>query len=969
MTYESFIAAFPKQTKTRVGVLVKCPAHPDSTASLQVCKSGDGKILLKCFANCATESVVAALGLTMKDLFPDTETKEFKVPASNSQPTAPTEKPVIEKIYSYQNHTGQEVYQVVRLKPKSFRQRHMVESKWVWTMEDVTRVLYHLPEILKAQKVWVCEGEKDVDNLTALGFVATSNVGGAGKWLDGYTETLAGKDVIICGDNDKPGEEHVQTVFDSICGTAKTVKIVKLPTGIKDASDFITTFSNPQDAKAALESMADSAHPFVRGVRLPIYTMSELEPGYQRMVNSMSENSFNLGRWLPTLGVNVRPLICGELMFILGDTGAGKTGLLSEIARAALPLPTLFFEMELPPELLFERTVSAQTNIPCRDVETAYKSGDSLGAALDTKFKNLFICTESKITLADLENYIIKSELKIGTRPKLVLIDYIQLMQAQGVNRREKVSDIAEGLKVLAKTTRTIIVCASQIHRPDGDEEIHLHSAKESGCLSQNTTNLLTPYGFQCNMFCKMITHTLKTSGEVVGIESAGIDSGEKNCIRLRLRSGRFLDCTPNHKVLTDVGWVAAGKITREHAIAAVRKIQQPDSCRRIKEARFMGWMIGDGCSLYRLASFTCADPKLSTEFVKETRELFGIKIKRRKLAAHLKHDEFYLSKGIKTNASNPISIFLREGGMWGLKSYEKRIPEWFLKQADNESIAAIVGGLVDTDGSVRLFKNGRKNVKFNSTSEGLAWDFIFCLTRLGIFGRMQLPSQKKKPNYNSVTKKMVTSRRPIYEVLIDDSRDVEMFSRLVFLASKKSQRLDGFQRASHASNYGDNVGFWAWKRIAEQAKREGRVDRQFMMARCQERRISQEKLAEVLKRFKNPPPELCRLLNPNIYWDRLCDAKMIGRRKVFDRTVNQETPNFVANGIVVHNSIENSCGLLLGAWRDSNDKNLMFVKVLKSTKGGSGTLVECNFDGAKMRITERAKVCTEDVPKPYASD
>ena len=492
MTYESFIERFEKKVKTTAGFNVRCPAHADGSPSLHVTKSGDGKIMLHCFAGCTTEAVVAALGLGMKDLFPDSPAKQFTVPTTNghSKPEAPTAKPEIEKIYSYRNHAGQEVYQVVRLKPKSFRQRHMVDGKWVWNMDDVTRVLYHLPEILKSQKVWVCEGEKDADNLIMLGFVATSNVGGAGKWLDGYTETLAGKDLMICGDSDRPGQDHVKTVFDSICGTAKTVRVIKLPVGIKDVSDFIATFPNPQEAKTALDALADAAHPFLKGVRLPIFTMSELEAGYQRMVNSLPENSFDLGRWLPTLGLNVRPLICGELAFIIGDTGAGKTGLLSEIARAALPLPTLFFELELPPELLFERTVSAQTNIPCRDVELAYKSGDMLGVALDVKFKNLFICTESKITLHDLENYIVKSELKIGQRPKLVLIDYIQLMQSAGPNRREKVSDIAEGLKVLAKTTRTIIICASQVHRPDGDEEIHLHSAKESGSI-ENSCGLL----------------------------------------------------------------------------------------------------------------------------------------------------------------------------------------------------------------------------------------------------------------------------------------------------------------------------------------------------------------------------------------------------------------------------------------------------------------------------------------------
>ena len=48
-----------------------CPAHEDARASLSVREGDDGRVLLHCFAGCATADVVAALGLTMRDLFPD----------------------------------------------------------------------------------------------------------------------------------------------------------------------------------------------------------------------------------------------------------------------------------------------------------------------------------------------------------------------------------------------------------------------------------------------------------------------------------------------------------------------------------------------------------------------------------------------------------------------------------------------------------------------------------------------------------------------------------------------------------------------------------------------------------------------------------------------------------------------------------------------------------------------------------
>jgi hypothetical protein len=46
-----------------------CPTHGDRKPSLSVSEGDDGRVLIKCFAGCATEEVVAALGLEMKDLF------------------------------------------------------------------------------------------------------------------------------------------------------------------------------------------------------------------------------------------------------------------------------------------------------------------------------------------------------------------------------------------------------------------------------------------------------------------------------------------------------------------------------------------------------------------------------------------------------------------------------------------------------------------------------------------------------------------------------------------------------------------------------------------------------------------------------------------------------------------------------------------------------------------------------------
>jgi len=487
MTYEQFICRFEKQKPVKGGVQVCCPAHEDSSPSLSVTPTGDGKILLKCHAGCSTESVVAALGLTVRDLFAKEPPRLFTPPPAVAKRKEPTGDLVHEKTYSYTNWDGETVYQVLRFRPKTFRQRHQKNGDWVYNMDGVERVLYNLPNVYASQEVWVVEGEKDADNLNALGFVATCNVGGAGKWLNAYSDTLKGKDVVICPDNDDAGKKHADLVFESIAGVAKTVKVVKLPASVKDASDFIA--ANPEPKKE-LDVMRDTATPFIQGFKMPVYALPEAENAYSTHTTGIDANSFSLGDWLPSFRA-IRPLVAGELVFILGDTGSGKTGILQAIAKASRPIPTIMFEMELPMELLFERFVAEMANMTCAQVEAAYKNGDKLGDALNKKFKNLFICSEARLTLETLESYIWRSELKIGQMPKIILLDYIQLMQATGSNRRERVSDIAEGLKVLAKATKTIIIVTSQVRRPEDDDiGPTLHSAKESGSI-ENSCGLL----------------------------------------------------------------------------------------------------------------------------------------------------------------------------------------------------------------------------------------------------------------------------------------------------------------------------------------------------------------------------------------------------------------------------------------------------------------------------------------------
>lgn len=512
MTKEDFISQNPISTELeRRGIQVsggkcKCPFHEDQNPSFSVnddrgwychggCGKGDIFDLIAKFENKTIGEVM------IECLKPNYSPKRSKLKPSTTETIEPfgseidlksrsNEPEKIDKIYSYQNAHGKEIYQVVRYIPKTFRQRHLEDGKWVWDMKRVERVLYHLPEVLRAKSVWIVEGEKDADTLTTLGFTATTNVSGAAKWLPAYTESLTGKDVVICGDNDERGQEHVELVFESLAGKVESAKIVKIPETYKDVSEYAETFVNMEEAAAVLQSLCDKAQVFSKGIKIPIYFMHELESKYKKHVSNLANSSFNIGRWLPTLGKEVRSLVPGELVLIMAETGVGKTAILSNIAMHARPLHTLFFELELPETLMYERLLSWQLKMPGTEVEKTYQNADEMlgEKILKHHFDHLLICSQSKLSPENISDYIVKSELKFGERPKLVLVDYAQLVNGKGKSRYEKLSNTAEEMKIVAKDTNTIIFLTSQVGRKGKDEntEIGLFDAKDSGSLENS---------------------------------------------------------------------------------------------------------------------------------------------------------------------------------------------------------------------------------------------------------------------------------------------------------------------------------------------------------------------------------------------------------------------------------------------------------------------------------------------------
>jgi len=157
-----------------------CPIHDDHTPSLMVNSKKDVWLCGPCNRGGTPWELAAFLaGFDPSDkssVMTWLQEHHLMDGNNNGQSTITNE-------YIYHNPDRSPALKIIRYDPKDFRQQVWDGSSWNWKGQK-PKLLYHLPELLAEphRMVLLPEGEKDVDRLTSLGFLASCNPGGSGLW-------------------------------------------------------------------------------------------------------------------------------------------------------------------------------------------------------------------------------------------------------------------------------------------------------------------------------------------------------------------------------------------------------------------------------------------------------------------------------------------------------------------------------------------------------------------------------------------------------------------------------------------------------------------------------------------------------------------------------------------------------------------------------------------------------------------
>lgn len=661
-----------------------------------------------------------------------------------------------------------------------------------------------------------------------------------------------------------------------------------------------------------------------------------------------------------------------SLVVVAGRPSMGKTALalnFAEYITVHEKVPVGFFSLESSKEELVDRLLSSVSNVDAWKITTGSLSdsdfeaiGEAMGILAEAP---LFIDDTPGASIMEMRTKARRLQLEQGLR--LLIVDYLQLAVSRNLeNRVQEVSEISQGLKNLARELRCPVLAVSQLSRAvesRGSGKPQLSDLRESGCLTGDTPVQLS------NGERVPIRKLAEDGGpaEVLALneESWQVESilakkawptGGKAIFRLRSQLGYEVKASANHKFRTLAGWKRLDQLQAGEHIALPRSLgitPELKGTMNESEVALLAHLIGDGCTLPRHAiQYTTKEKSLAETVARLATSVFADSITPR-INRERNWWQVYLAstKSLSRSTRNPIAKWLDNLEVWGKKSPEKRVPEKVFQQPE-DLICQFLRHLWATDGTLGVFgrKKPRPIIFFATSSKGLANDVRDLLLRVGTIARVrQVPQHNKGLDQ--------------WHVIITVKADVLAFIEKIGVVGPKEAKLSAirryYQRRIHNTNK-DVIPKDAWQLLVEPARQALGLSQRAMQKAIGTRYcgtalykngISRERALRVADAVASST--LRNLAQSDVYWDKVKSVEPLGVEKVYDLEVPGHH-NFIAGGVVVHNSIEQDSDVVMFLYRPEEEEQEQFdhirLAIAKHRNGPTGN-VDLIFKGERTRF------------------
>ncbi|MDQ4089472.1 MAG: replicative DNA helicase [Actinomycetota bacterium] len=622
-----------------------------------------------------------------------------------------------------------------------------------------------------------------------------------------------------------------------------------------------------------------------------------------------------------------------NLVIIGGRPGTGKTSFaLGIAANAALEArtPVLIFSLEMSHRELTQRLLCSEARVDATRMRNGKllesdwpKISHAVGRLGEAP---LFIDDNPHLTIMEIRAKArrLKSREGLG----MIVIDYMQLMsgRSNAENRQVEVSEMSRGLKILARELNVPVIALSQLSRnleSRADKRPVLADLRESGCMPATTRLLRADNGEDVTLGELVLSQEQPLVWSVDEHQRLvparllnAFPSGIKPVFKLRLASGRSVDATANHPFLTIDGWTRLDALRKGSFIGVPRRVPQPVEAGdgwSPDELTLLAHMIGDG-SMGPGFKCTTGDPANKAVVEDIARRLFGIEAQAT-MVGNTWNVWFPSPYRLTHNVFHPMRNWLEPHGLWRSHAWTKFVPRSVFGLPDDK-IALFLRHLWATDGSVTIGRNSRG--KFVSTyyatrSRRLALDVQRLLLRFGIRSTI---GTAKKQRVGRPDEGMQYYREG-YSVRIQGARSQRTFLATVGCHGRRGDCIPQALAILDGVKENPNTDLVPWS-VARQVKKAAPI-------------------AAIVG-----SEDLTDIATSDLYWDEIVEITSLGMQPTFDATV-EGTHNFIADGIVAHNSLEQDADVVIFLYRDevynrdTPDRGTAEVIVAKHRNGPIG--------------------------------
>ncbi|MEN5073109.1 replicative DNA helicase [Isoptericola cucumis] len=618
----------------------------------------------------------------------------------------------------------------------------------------------------------------------------------------------------------------------------------------------------------------------------------------------------------------------GQMIVIAARPAMGKSTLAIDIARSASiknGQTSVVFSLEMSRNEITMRLLSAEARVHLQKLRNGSMGEDDWQKLAKVMGKiseaPMFVDDSPNMSLTEIRAKC--RRLKQKHDLKLVVIDYLQLMTSgkKVESRQQEVSEFSRALKLLAKEIEVPVIALSQLNRgPEQrqDKKPAMSDLRESGCLTEDTRILRADTGAETTM------------GELFALNAKDVPvwalndrlqyvrrhlthvfpTGVKPVYKLRLSSGKEIEATANHPFLTYEGWRPLGELEVGSRLGVPRHVPGPEQNAEWDDRKvvMLAHLIGDGSFVKRQPIRYASVDERNLTAVADAAGAFGITPVRDDYAAARVTTlrlpaPFQLTHGKR----NPIAEWLDDLGLFGARSHEKFIPTSVFHLPKGQ-IALFIKHIWATDGSVTVHKNGRGGrIYYASTSRALVDGLSRLLLRFGISTRIRRATLKgaHRQGYTLDISGVDDQRRFLQEIGVHGDR------------GDNADQLLQIIRDTQANTNVDTIPRQVWDDVRELLVERDMTHRQFAAAlgtqfcgsTLWKHSPSRQRLGKIAQVLESEELEIMAV--NDLLWDEVVAIESVGEKQVFDATV-LDTHNFIANGIAVHNSIEQDADMVI---------------------------------------------------------